>query len=187
MTDLRQRGLRIDEPLAPRAPTPGATAPKDPQDGDSHTRPAELAAAAANGTPEHAAGTQRKRRPARRRAVSAPRATASPQHGSPGRPGPWRAWSGRSRVASYRLPDELLDELARMAEEHTLPVGLLVTAAITHLLDQDLPTIIALVDGAEDARVEGRRLARRRGDADRALQDQAHTSGQPDYAKEDTP
>jgi hypothetical protein len=71
-------------------------------------------------------------------------------------------------VASYRLPDELLDELARTAQQHRLPVGLLVAAAITHLLDHDLPTITALVDQAEDARVQGRRNTRRRGRADDA-------------------
>jgi hypothetical protein len=100
----------------------------------------------------------------------------------------WRAWSGRSRVASYRLPDELLDELGQVAEQHRLPVGLLVTAAITHLLDHDLPTITALVDRAEEARIQGRRTTRRRSPDD----DPAHHltdsgPGRPDPRQEATP
>jgi hypothetical protein len=64
-------------------------------------------------------------------------------------------------VASYRLPDELLHELTVVADGHRLPVGLLVCAAITHLLDHDLDQISALVDRAEDARFQGRRHRRR--------------------------
>jgi len=75
--------------------------------------------------------------------------------------GAWRAWSGQTRVASYRLPDELLGELASTAAELQLAVGLLVTAAIAHLLDEPADAIAGLVDRADDARIEGRRAARR--------------------------
>jgi hypothetical protein len=90
-------------------------------------------------------------------------------------------------VASYRLPDELLDELAHTAQEHRLPVGLLVTAAITHLLDHDPSTITALVDRAEDARIHGRRHTRRRARND-ARQHDAHSGhGRSDPPEEATP
>src|ERR1700736_6603639 len=39
----------------------------------------------------------------------------------------WRTWSGQTRVASYRLPDELLAELTGMSDELQLPIGLVVT------------------------------------------------------------
>jgi hypothetical protein len=73
----------------------------------------------------------------------------------------WRSWSGRSRVASYRLPDELLEELADRAAALGLPVGLIVTAAIASVLDAPGEAIEALVDRADDARIEGRREVRR--------------------------
>jgi hypothetical protein len=65
-------------------------------------------------------------------------------------------------VGSFRLPHELLAELGDTARKLQLPVGLIVTAAITRLLDQPADTIAALVDQADDARIEGRRRARRR-------------------------
>ena len=42
-----------------------------------------------------------------------------------------------------------------------LPIGLLVTAAIAHLLDHPEKTIQQLVDRADDTRIQGRRWARR--------------------------
>jgi hypothetical protein len=52
-------------------------------------------------------------------------------------------------------------ELASSSGELQLPVGLLVTAAIAHLLDEPADAIAGLVDRADDARIEGRRAARR--------------------------
>ena len=74
----------------------------------------------------------------------------------------WRAWSGITGVGSFRLPHELLAELGDTARELQLPIGMIVTAAITQLLDQPSHTIAALVDKADDARIQGRRTARRR-------------------------
>ena len=65
-------------------------------------------------------------------------------------------------MGSFRLPHELLAELGDTARELQLPVGLIVTAAITQRLDQPPDTIAALVDRADDARIQGRRRARRR-------------------------
>jgi hypothetical protein len=44
----------------------------------------------------------------------------------------WRAWTGLTRIASYRLPDKQLRELSGAARELLLPVGLTLTAAIAH-------------------------------------------------------
>jgi hypothetical protein len=76
--------------------------------------------------------------------------------------GAWRTWSGITVVGSFRLPHELLVELGDTARQLQLPIGMMVTAAITQLLDQPPDTIAAVVDRADDARIQGRRLARRR-------------------------
>jgi hypothetical protein len=60
------------------------------------------------------------------------------------------------------MPHELLAELGDTARELQLPIGLIVTAAITQLLEQPPDAIAALVDHADDARIHGRRQARRR-------------------------
>jgi hypothetical protein len=65
-------------------------------------------------------------------------------------------------VGSFRLPHELLAELGNTARELQLPIGMIVTAAITQLLDQSAEEIAVLVDKADDARIQGRRRARRR-------------------------
>ena len=84
------------------------------------------------------------------------------QHGTDTGASAWREWSGVTGVGSFRLPHELLRELGDTARKLQLPVGLIVTAAITRLLDQPPDTIAALVDHADDARIQGRRRARRR-------------------------
>jgi hypothetical protein len=65
-------------------------------------------------------------------------------------------------VGSFRLPHELLAELGDTARELQLPIGMIVTAAITQLLDQSAEEIAVLVDKADDARIQGRRRTRRR-------------------------
>ena len=94
---------------------------------------------------------------------SARRASDHPEHelGDSRIQNAWRSWSGGTRVASYRLPDELLAELASTSAELQLQVGLIVTAAIAHLLDEPDDVIAALVDRADDARIQGRRATRR--------------------------
>lgn len=160
MTGLRAGGLQIDDPLSP---------------GRSAERPDAAAEQAAEGSDdERAGGGGRSNRPpsTKRSARSAGRqsAAARPRRKPAAAPGnlpqangaPWREWSGLTGVGSFRLPHELLDELGDTARELQLPVGLIVTAAITQLLDQPPDTIVVLVDRADDARIQGRRRTRRR-------------------------
>lgn len=74
---------------------------------------------------------------------------------------PWREWSGDERVASFRLPAALLDELGERAGALGLPLGLTVAAALSHLLDLGDERVVDLVDRADDARHRGRRRRRR--------------------------
>jgi hypothetical protein len=176
MSQLRKTGLTIDDPLAPvaaktegrRAASPSRgtrsdSSPRRPQpdvaiaEANSSDAGAEdeeavsvpessddPAMVAADSVPERSA----RRRPARMETSQQPA-------------GVWRSWSGGTRVASYRLPDELLGELASRSAELQLQVGLIVTAAITRLLDESDDVIASLVDRADDARIQGRRAARR--------------------------
>lgn len=72
----------------------------------------------------------------------------------------WRQWSGRNRVASFRLPDELLDEVAERTARLGLPIGQTVIAALASLLDHDDNTLIELADRAAQAIVRGKRRNR---------------------------
>jgi len=72
----------------------------------------------------------------------------------------WRDWSGQNRVASFRLPDELLDELTDRAARLGLPIGQTVIAALTSLLDHDDTTLIGFADRAAQAIVRGKRRNR---------------------------
>jgi hypothetical protein len=137
MSRLRKTGLTIDDPLAPAERPEPAASPRTPV-------VAKKTSAADPPSP--------RRRPLR----------MEESQPAPARGGAWRSWSGPTRVASYRLPDELLAELAARSADLQLQVGLLVTAAITHLLDETDDAISGLVDRADDARIQGRRAARRR-------------------------
>lgn len=133
MSRLRKMGLAIDDPLVP------AERIREPAPGRQSVH-----------TPS-GPGSSRPKRPPQRSAgaPAGPRADA------------WRPWSGLTRVASYRLADELLVELASTSDRLRVQVGLLVTAAITHLLDESDDVIGELVDRADDARIQGRRASRR--------------------------
>jgi hypothetical protein len=177
MSRLRKTGLTIDDPLAPvTAKTEGRRAAR-PSRGtrfdSSPRRPeADVAIPKANssdaaagaeeavGVPESsddpAAGMAADGVPER-----SPRRRAARMEASRQPAGVWRSWSGGTRVASYRLPDELLAELGSTSAELQLQVGLIVTAAITRLLDEPDEVIASLVDRADDARIQGRRAARR--------------------------
>ena len=164
MSRLRRTGLTIDDPLSPGAAEEHVT-PARPRDDE---RVARSSGGRAGSTLSPEAQPSAAPRSASRHAPrTAPAATSgarqAPTQATTATPanGAWRAWSGQTRVASYRLPDELLAELASTSAELRLPVGLLVTAAIAHLLDESADAIADLVDRADDARIEGRRAARR--------------------------
>ncbi len=180
MSARRRITLRVDDPLAP---TPGAAARA--AIADEHGDGAPAGSSAQNATMKGSAGRHdvapgRGGDGARTVGVARRRASGNGSGGAEGDARPkaeargggaasggrsdgvvWRAWSGASRVASYRLPDELLEELAARAAALQLPVGLIVTAALAHILDAPGEVIATLVDRADDARINGRREARR--------------------------
>jgi hypothetical protein len=165
MSRLRRTGLTIDDPLLPGAAEDHVT--------PARSRDDELVGGSSGGSPAgstlspKAKPSAAPRSTARQATRTTPAATSAartaPTQATTATPanGAWRAWGGQTRVASYRLPDELLAELASTSAELQLPVGLLVTAAIAHLLDEPADSIARLVDRADDARIEGRRAARR--------------------------
>jgi hypothetical protein len=164
MSRLRRTGLTIDDPLAPATADQHATSARQRDD--------ELAAGSSDGPtgstlspkPQASAARRSTSRQGRRPAAAATsNARKAPTRAATATPasGAWRAWSGQTRVASYRLPDELLAELASTSAELQLPVGLLVAAAIADLLDKPAGAIGGLVDRADDARIQGRRAVRR--------------------------
>jgi hypothetical protein len=162
VTTVPRRGLQIDDPLAS---SQVSREDKPPGESVGHTPPATIQEQRAQSSP----GASADRQPSKRaRTANKPRRTSGAEHGltdtaaHSGDSGVWRAWSGISGVGSFRLPHELLVELGDTARELELPIGMIVTAAIAQLLDQPAEQIAALVDKADDARIHGRRNARRR-------------------------
>jgi hypothetical protein len=147
MSSARRRGLQIDDPLGADQPTRAGE------------RSTETGSPTASEVPAH--GQRGEPQGGRREETGMPRPTAAPERQRSSRE-VWRAWSGITGVGSFRLPHELLGELSDTARALGLPIGMIVTAAITQLLDQPPEQIAALVDRADDARIHGRRNARRR-------------------------
>lgn len=132
---LRRRGLQIDDPLGP-----GPTQPSEPDD-EPDEEGSELTR---NGRAGREATAQRPST----RSVRKPHADAAPGASSPATADRreqasasghvsqaggevWREWTGLSGIGSFRLPHELLLELGDTARELGLPIGMIVTAAIT--------------------------------------------------------
>ena len=159
MTTLRRRSLQIDDPLGPSQSTKTnqptveelALTPGTPGTGQAAPKETPTSKPARRRTPGAVA-----------RASTAQRHEASLKAAGHGDSGVWREWSGLTGVGSFRLPHELMAELGDTARQLGLPIGLIVAAAITGLLDQSPEQIAALVDRADDARIHGRRTNRRR-------------------------
>jgi hypothetical protein len=159
MTTLKRRSLEIDDPLGPSQSTEPNQPPTDELALTPGTHRTRQAAAKDNGTSK----PERQRKPgAVARASTAQRQEALRKTAGQGDSEVWREWSGLTGVGSFRLPHELLAELGDTARQLELPIGLIVAAAITQLLDQPPEQIAALVDRADDARIHGRRTSRRR-------------------------
>ena len=163
-----RRSLEIDDPLGPGPFT--HEQPTARQRGTDQTAPADEDTAAER---RGDGGIGSARPPVLsegRNTVPASELPSAIRHQATGETGdraepdgrPWREWTGLSGVGSFRLPHELLAELGDTARELQLPIGMIVTAAITQLLDQPPEDIAVLVDKADDARIQGRRRARRR-------------------------
>jgi len=149
MTAIRRRGLQLDDPLGPSPASP-THEPVEPI-----ARPMQNDQGSSEGAAKPKPAARRTRRTEGRRPAAG--AAESAAHSA----GVWREWSGITSVGSFRVPHELLTELGDTARELGLPIGLIVTAAIAQLLDQPPETIASLVDRADDARIQGRRRARR--------------------------
>jgi hypothetical protein len=145
MTAQARPVLRIDDPFAA---TEKASPHTDGRNGDgSQPKPSQ---------PEKA-----RQRPGGHTPRAKPAGRGGAQPGAAGEA--WREWSGEEKVASFRLPADLLAELAETAGRLRLPLGLTVAAALAYLLDRDDDSVARLVDRADDARHGARQRARRRG------------------------
>lgn len=69
----------------------------------------------------------------------------------------WREWGPFDATVSFKVPRELVEELDSRRSRLREPAGLLMAAALTHLLDQDDETIHSLVDQAEAAKPRSNR------------------------------
>jgi len=131
--------LVLDDPLDGRQPTPRPDAEREAEPARRQPRASAKLRPAVPPTPK-----------------PAPISSESDQ------PKEWRDWAGPKRVASFRLPDELLDEVNAASEELGIPIGHLVIAGITSLLDQPADEITALADRTAQTLVRGKRNAARR-------------------------
>jgi hypothetical protein len=131
--------LVLDDPLEGRQPTPPPDAEREPE-------PAR----------------RKPRASAKLRPAVSPTPKPAPVSNESDQPKEWRDWAGPKRVASFRLPDELLDEVNAASEELGIPIGHLVIAGITSLLDQPADEITALADRTAQTLVRGKRNAARR-------------------------
>ncbi len=69
----------------------------------------------------------------------------------------WREWGPFHHTVSFKWPSELVAELDDRRHDLREPIGLMVIAAVAHLLDQDDQTIRGLLDRAEQAKPRTRR------------------------------
>ncbi|MGZ4254827.1 MAG: hypothetical protein ACXVS6_22760 [Solirubrobacteraceae bacterium] len=159
MTTARRRGLQIDDPLGERQLAQRGEPPPEAGAAAASEAAANRPVQASDPISEDRQRTEPEG--AGRQETVAPRQSGARAQQAASRE-MWRAWSGITGVGSFRLPHELLVELGDTARDLGLPIGMIVTAAITQLLDQPPEQIAALVDRADDARIHGRRNARRR-------------------------
>jgi hypothetical protein len=168
MNGPRRHGLQIDDPLGPGpslGERPTATQPDSDNTAKLHEgRAAERSSDSGTGSDRGAVRSEGRNTVTTSKRPSAirHRPTGETEDYAKGDGRPWREWTGLSGVGSFRLPHELLAELGDTARELHLPIGMIVTAAIAQFLDQPPEEIAALVDKADDARIQGRRRARRR-------------------------
>jgi hypothetical protein len=81
--------------------------------------------------------------------------------GTPAPVNEWRDWTGRTRVTSFRLPIELLDELAEQAARTGIAAGHLALGHLVAGLDHGDDDAVAQADRAIRALTAGKRNARR--------------------------
>lgn len=170
MSAIRRRGLQIDDPLGPGQSAQPAQPPAEADPAAAETPDVRSGGRAGGEPTDRAVSADSARKPKRRdRSTTGPAPSgrrreraARSERPTPAGGEVWREWTGLTGVGSFRMPHELLAELGDTARELGLPIGLIVAAAITQLLDQSPEQIAALVDRADDARIHGRRTNRRR-------------------------
>ena len=170
MSAMRRRGLQIDDPLGPGQSAQPAQPPAEADPAAAEASAARRGEQAEDEPTDRAVSADSARKPKRRdRSTTgpAPSGRRGERAARSERPIPaggevWREWTGLTGVGSFRLPHELLAELGDTARELGLPIGLIVAAAITQLLDQSPEEIAVLVDRADVTRIHGRRTNRRR-------------------------
>lgn len=144
--------LDLDDPL--RSPRAQATA-----DGPAEQPGSPIPASEASADDPPVKAQRARRRPARQAPVDT--RTEHPAAEATESAGVWREWGRGSRTATYRLPEDLLEELDSRSRTLELPLGMTVGAALLQLLDQDDSALIAAVERVEDARLQASRRARR--------------------------
>ena len=164
---IRRRGLQIDDPLRPGQSAEPAQPPAEADRAAAEASAVSRGGQAGGKPTDHAGSADSARKPKRRDRSTPGPAPSGQRAGRTARRTPaggdvWREWTGLTGVGSFRLPHELLAELGDTARELGLPIGLIVAAAVTQLLDQPPEQIATLVDRADDARIHGRRTRRRR-------------------------
>jgi hypothetical protein len=159
MSAVRRRGLQIDDPLGSGQP-PQPIGP--PTEASVSTASQAAAHRPVEATDQLSEEGQREEPSSGRLDETVASRHTTARLAQPAHREACRTWSGITGVGSFRLPHELLVELGDTARELGLPIGMIVTAAITQLLDQPPQQIAVLVDKADDARIHGRRNARRR-------------------------
>jgi hypothetical protein len=102
--------------------------------------------------PDPEAQSKASRQRSLRRATSAPAKSKPASPAASADSAPWRTWGRFHQTVSFKWPPELADELDNRRHDLREPVGLMVVAAITHLLDQDDDTIRRLIDRVEQAK-----------------------------------
>jgi hypothetical protein len=159
MTTPTRRRLQIDDPLGPTQ----SAHPDHPPARATAPMPDAIQNRRAEATDRLSDPGRRGKREGISRPSTVPQQqTSAPNQADRPENEVWRAWSPITGVGSFRMPHELLAELSDTARELGLPIGMIVTAAITQLLDQPPEEIATLVDKADDARIQARRTARRR-------------------------
>lgn len=152
--------LTLDDPLnATQAPQAKPSAPPEEKPKEAPSPPQ----APPEEKPKRAPRSTRSRGTKRRAAADRAAGTSPADAGGAddGERQVWRRWGGGTRAQTYKVPDQLIEELDARTTALNLPIGMTVAAAVVAAMDLEDDELITLVERAEEARERGRRAARR--------------------------